>query len=151
MNSYNRVLMVGRLTRDPELRKIASGTSVASMSLALTDAFRNSAGERVEKTCYVDIESWGEQAENCAKYLRKGKPVLVEGKLQMDEWESKTGERRQKLKVRAQWIQYLGNGEGAGTPVESGGNGNGNGKRASQKPQPVGTRSGGNDEGEPPF
>ena len=116
MYNYNRVVLVGRLTRDPEVRKIGSGKSVVTLGLAMTEAYRNAAGEKVEKPCFVDAEVWGDMAEACGTYLKKGRPVLVDGKLQLDEWESKTGERRQKLKVRAQNVQFLGD---AGQPERS--------------------------------
>ena len=101
MAGYNRVVLLGNLTRDPRLREVPSGTSVADIGLATNETFRNRDGEQVEKTCFVDIVAWGRQAETCAQYLVKGAPVLVEGRLQYDQWESQQGERRSKLRVRA--------------------------------------------------
>jgi len=132
MSSYCRVVMMGNLTRDPEVRKTASGTAVATLGLAMSESYRNAAGETVDKPCYVDVVTWGDQAENCAKYLKKGRAVLVDGKLQFEEWEGKGGEKRNKLRVRAQSIQFLGgDGPGGGSkgaarqPAPRAGNGRG--------------------------
>jgi single-strand DNA-binding protein len=108
MAYVNRVMLIGNLTRDPEVRHIPSGTAVADLGLAVSDRYTNKAGEVVEKTCFVDIVVWDRQAENCAQYLKKGSPVFVEGQLQLDQWESKEGEKRSKLRVRAERVQFLG-------------------------------------------
>ena len=94
MISYNRVVLMGNLTRDPELRQTPSGRSVADIGLATNESYKNPSGETVEKTCFVDIVAWGKQAEACGQYLTKGRPVLVEGRLQLDQWESKEGEKK---------------------------------------------------------
>lgn len=107
MASYNRVILVGNLTRDPEVRYLPSGTAVAEMGLAVSESYRNKAGEQVENTCFVDIVVWSRQAETCGEYLKKGSPVLVEGRLQLDKWKSKEGEARSKLRVRADRVQFL--------------------------------------------
>lgn len=109
MASLNSVILVGNLTRDPELRSIPSGTHVLEMGMAISDNYRNKAGETVESTCFVDVVVWGRQAENCAKYLNKGSPVLVEGRLQYEQWETKEGEKRSRLRVVAFRVQFLGN------------------------------------------
>lgn len=129
MYNYNRVVIVGRLTRDPEVRKVGK-SSVATLGLATSEVFRNAAGEQTEKTCFVDVDTWNESADNAGKYLKKGHPVLVDGKLQFDEWEGKNGERRNKIKVRAQLILYMGHAAGNGAG-ETGGAG---GRRGGQKP-----------------
>ena len=108
MAYVNRVMLIGNLTRDPEVRHIPSGTAVADLGLAVSERYTNKAGEAVEKTCFVDIVVWDRQAENCAQYLKKGSPVFVEGQLQLDQWESKEGEKRSKLRVRAERVQFLG-------------------------------------------
>lgn len=110
MANYNKVILMGNLTRDPELRYIPSGTAVADMSLAVNETYKNKAGEQVENTCFVDIVAWARQAEICNEYLSKGSPVLVEGRLQLDKWTSKEGESRSKLRVRADRVQFLGSG-----------------------------------------
>ncbi len=108
MASYNRVLLMGNLTRNPEIRYTPSGTAVADLGLAINENFKNKAGETVEQTCFVDVVVWGRQAETSAEYLHKGSPVFVEGRLQLDQWESQQGEKRSKLRVRADRVQFLG-------------------------------------------
>ena len=108
MASFNRVLLMGNLTRNPEIRYTPSGTAVADLGLAINESFRNKAGETVEQTCFVDVVVWGRQAETSAEYLHKGSPVFVEGRLQLDQWETQQGEKRSKLRVRADRVQFLG-------------------------------------------
>lgn len=112
MASFNRVILVGNLTRDPEVRYLESGTAVCDMSLAVNETFKNRDGEQVEQTCFVDIVVWARQAETCGEYLHKGSSALVEGRLQLDKWESKQGEPRSKLRVRADRVQFLGSPRG---------------------------------------
>ena len=107
MASYNRVVLMGNLTRDPQVRQIPSGTSVADLGLATNEVFKNRDGEQVERTCFVDIVAWGRQAESCGQYLTKGAPVLVEGRLQLDQWENEEGQKRSKMRVRADRVQFL--------------------------------------------
>ena len=113
MSSYNRVVLMGNLTRDPELRQTPSGRSVADIGLATNETYKNQSGETVEKTCFVDIVAWGKQAETCSQYLTKGRSVLVEGRLQLDQWENKNGEKRSRLRVLADRIQFLPGGRNA--------------------------------------
>ncbi|MCK5676647.1 MAG: single-stranded DNA-binding protein [Verrucomicrobia bacterium] len=114
MASYNKVLLMGNLTRNPEIRYTPSGTAVADLGLAVNETFKNKAGETVERTCFVDVVVWGRQAETAAEYLHKGSPVFVEGRLQLDQWENQQGEKRSKLRVRADRVQFLGSpGKGA--------------------------------------
>ncbi len=108
MASYNRVLLMGNLTRNPEIRYTPSGTAVADLGLAVNENFKNKAGETVEQTCFVDVVVWGRQAETSAEFLHKGSPVFVEGRLQLDQWENQQGEKRSKLRVRADRVQFLG-------------------------------------------
>jgi single-strand DNA-binding protein len=108
MASYNRVLLMGNLTRNPEIRYTPTGTAVADLGLAVSENFKNKAGEMVEQNCFVDIVVWGRQAETSAEYLQKGSPVFVEGRLQLDKWENQQGEKRSKLRVRADRVQFLG-------------------------------------------
>ena len=108
MANYNKVVLIGNLTKDPEVRYIPSGTAVADLSLAINETFKNKAGEQVENTCFVDVVAWARQAETCGEYLSKGSPVLVEGSLQLDKWQNKEGENRSKLRVRAERVQFLG-------------------------------------------
>ncbi len=107
MSNFNRVVLMGRLTRDPEVKEIAPGRSVADMGLAVTEKYKDKTGEFVEKTCFVDIVAWGRQAETCGEYLKKGSPVLVEGRLQLDQWTNKEGQKRSKHCVKADRVQFL--------------------------------------------
>ncbi len=108
MARLNRVFLIGNLTRDPEVRYLPSGVAVGELRLAVTDRFRNKSGELQESTCYVDVVVWSKDAENCEKYLAKGSPILVEGSLQLDEWKTREGENRHRLRVRAIRVQFLG-------------------------------------------
>jgi len=108
MASFNRVILMGNLTRDPEVRYIPSGTAVCEFGLAVNEKFRNQAGEDVEQVCFVDIVVWGKQGETCGEYLAKGRQAMIEGRLQLDQWKTKEGESRSKLRVRADRVQFLG-------------------------------------------
>ncbi len=112
MASLNKVLLMGNLTRDPEVRYLPSGMAVAELGLAVNESYKNKEGAEVEQTCFVDVVVWARQAETCGEYLRKGAPVLVEGRLQLDQWKSKEGENRSKLRVRADRVQFLGRARG---------------------------------------
>ncbi len=109
--SLNKTFLIGNLTRDPELRYIPSGTAVASFGLAVNRQYTNSDGEKVDDVCYIDIVAWNRLAEICGEYLTKGKPVFVEGRLQMNSWEQEDGKKRSKLELVAQNIQFLGGGK----------------------------------------
>jgi len=108
MASYNRVLLMGNLTRNPEIRYTPSGTAVSDLGMAVNESFKNKVGETVEQVCYVDVVVWGRQAETASEYLQKGSPLFVEGRLQLDQWENQQGEKRSKLRVRADRVQFLG-------------------------------------------
>ena len=94
MPNFNKVYLMGNLTRDPELRATPSGTPVCQFGLAVNRIYNNSNGERQEETTFVDIEAWGRQAETISKYVGKGNPLFVEGRLKLDSWESKEGEKQ---------------------------------------------------------
>jgi single-strand DNA-binding protein len=109
MASYNKVLLMGNLTRDPEVRYTPKGTAVATLGLAVNEYYTTATGEQKEETIFVDIDVWGRQAETAGQYLAKGRPVFVEGRLRLDSWDDKeTGQKRSKLKVVALRIQFLG-------------------------------------------
>ncbi|MGI5870104.1 MAG: single-stranded DNA-binding protein [Kiritimatiellia bacterium] len=108
MASYNRVIVMGNLTKDPELRRNPTGTAVCTLRLAINETYRNKDGERVERTVFVDIVAWNQQAEFCNQYLAKGSPVLVEGRLQYDEWKTPENEMRNRLRIVANRVQALG-------------------------------------------
>ena len=108
MASFNRVILVGNLTRAPEMRHAPSGTAVTNFRLAVSETFRDrQSGQTKEVVCYVDVAAWDRQAETCNQYLVKGSPVLVEGRLIYDEWKNPQGETRNRLSVRADRVQFL--------------------------------------------
>lgn len=108
MASYNRVVLMGNLTRDPELRYIPSGAAVTDIGLAVNDRRKNAAGEWVEETTFVDVTLWSRTAEVASEYLSKGSSVLIEGRLKLDSWQDKDGQKRSKLKVIGERMQMLG-------------------------------------------
>ena len=118
MANLNKVFLIGNLTRDPELRVTPKGTAVCSFGLAVNRVYRDEGGNTHEETTFVDIEAWGKQGETISKYLSKGRSVMIEGRLRFDSWESKTGEKRSKLKVVADNFQFLGRGGGEGGSSE---------------------------------
>lgn len=124
MANLNMVLLIGNLTRDPELRYIPSGAAVANFGLATNRIYTTQDGERKEEVCFVEIVAWSRTAENCANYLSKGSPVFVEGRLQFDSWETEDGQKRSKLKVVANRVQFLSGRRDEGAPG-SGGQGGG--------------------------
>ncbi len=109
---------MGNLTRDPELRVTPKGTSVCQFGLAVNRVFRLENGDTQEETTFVDVEAWGRQAETISKYVTKGNPLFVEGRLKLDSWENKEGEKRSKMKVVLENMQLIGGRGGSG---ESGG------------------------------
>ena len=124
MASVNKVILVGNLGRDPELRYTQGGQAVANFTLATTDRFTSKdGGERQERTEWHRIVAWGRTAELCAQYLSKGRSVYVEGRLQTREWEDKEGQKRRTTEVVAQTVQFLGGRDGAGSGARSGGAG----------------------------
>ena len=106
MASFNKVMLMGNLTRDPELRYTPNGAAVTSFGLAVNRKFKQG-DEWKEDVCFVDITVWGKQGENCAEYLSKGRPAFVEGRLQYSTWES-DGQKKSKLEVVANTVQFLG-------------------------------------------
>lgn len=115
MASYNKVLLMGNLTRDPEVRYTPKGTAVAELGLAVNRQYTADNGEKREETTFVDVTLWGRQAEVAAEYLKKGRAVFIEGRLQMDSWEDKqTGQKRSKLKVVGEGMQMVGARTGGG-------------------------------------
>lgn len=109
MASYNRVILLGNLTRDPELKFLPNGTSVANFGIAMSERYTDrQSGEQKENVCFVDVEAWGRQAEVVNEYLTKGSPIFIEGSLKFDSWEAEDGSKRNKLRVRAFRIQLIG-------------------------------------------
>jgi single-strand DNA-binding protein len=113
MSSLNRVLLIGNLTRDPEVRTTPKGVSVADLGLAINRAYTTEGGEKHEEVTFVDVVCWGRLAENAGRYLAKGRPIFVEGRLKLDTWQDKaSGENRQRLRVVAERLQFLGSAPG---------------------------------------
>ena len=108
MANLNKVLLIGNLTRDPELRTLPSGMAVCNFGMAINRNFTDREGNRREETTYVDIESFGKQAETISKYMTKGRGIFVEGRLRLDQWETPTGDKRSKLRVVLDNFQFIG-------------------------------------------
>jgi single-strand DNA-binding protein len=116
MPSLNKVLLMGNLTRDPELRVTPKGTPICQFSLAINRQFKMESGESREEVIFVDVEAWGKQGETIAKYMTKGRPLYVEGRLRLDQWEDKnTKEKRSRMKVVLEQFQFLGDSRGGGS------------------------------------
>lgn len=125
MANLNKVLLIGNLTRDPELRYTPKGTAVADLGLAVNRRVSDGAGNWSDETTFVDVTVWGTTAENAQKFLSKGRGVFIEGRLQLDTWEDKqSGQKRSKLKVVGDTLQFLpdgkgGSGGGGGAPRQA--------------------------------
>ena len=119
MPSLNKALLIGNLTRDPDLRYTAAGTAVANLRLAVNRTFTVQ-GERREETLFIDVVAWGKQAEACAEYLAKGSAILVDGRLQSREYEAKDGGKRTVVEVVADTVQFLTRKPGAGIAAGAG-------------------------------
>lgn len=125
MANLNKVLLLGNLTRDPEVRYTPKGTAVGDLGIAVNRRVSDGNGNWSDEVTFVDVTVWGTNAENAQKYLTKGRGVFIEGRLQMDTWEDKqSGQKRSKLKVVAEVLQFLPDGKG-GTPGSGGGGGGG--------------------------
>ena len=109
MASYNKVILLGNLTRDPELRYTPKGMAVARLGLAVNRSYKTESGEAREEVTFVDIDAWGKQAELIAQYLRKGNPLFLEGRLKLDQWDDKnSGQKRTALRVVMENFQFVG-------------------------------------------
>jgi single-strand DNA-binding protein len=116
MANFNKVYLMGNLTRDPEMRVTPKGTAICQFGLAISRSWKDESGQTREETAFVDIEAWGKQGEVISKYCTKGRPLFVEGRLKFDQWEDKTsGQKRSKLKVVLENFQFIG-GRGDGAP-----------------------------------
>ena len=108
MASLNKVFLLGNLTRDPDLRALPSGSAVCEFGIAVNRRYMSSNGQEVEEPCFVDIVVWGRSAESCKQYLEKGSQVMIEGRLQLDQWEDRNGGgKRSRLRVIAEQVQFL--------------------------------------------
>ncbi len=136
MASFNKVILMGNLTRDPELRVTANGINICKFGLATTRHYTTQSGEKREETAFVDIDCFGRQAEIVSKYFNKGKPILVEGRLKFDQWETKTGEKRSKLSVTLESFQFIGGRQEDNKPQEPGYEQHSPPSRVSEQQQP---------------
>jgi single-strand DNA-binding protein len=115
MASYNKVILMGNLTRDPELKYMPNGTAMARFGLAVNRVYTDrQSGEKKEEVCFVDITAWGREAEVCNEYVKKGSPLFLEGRLRFHTWETEDGQKRNKLEVVADRIQLLGSRQDSG-------------------------------------
>ncbi len=115
MASFNKVILVGNLTRDPELRYTPKGMAIAKIGLAVNRNWTSESGEKKEEVTFIDVDIFGRTAENVAQYMRKGRPMLIEGRLRLDQWDDKqTGQKRSRLGVVAETVQFLGSPTGGG-------------------------------------
>src|SRR5712664_3913772 len=126
MASFNKVILLGNLTRDPEVRYTPKGSAVCDLGIAVNRVYTTDSGERREEATFVDVTLWGRTAEIAGEYLKKGRPVVIEGRLQLDSWDDKqTGQKRSKLKVIGETMQLLGGGRPGGAtaavPAEAAG------------------------------
>ena len=108
MASFNKVFLIGNLTKDPELRYTPQGTAVVNLRMAVNRKFRNKNQELKEEACFITVVVWSKQAESCNQYLKKGSPCFVEGRLQSRSWEDNAGQKRNVIEVRAERVQFLG-------------------------------------------
>jgi single-strand DNA-binding protein len=119
MASLNKVFLIGNLTRDPQLRYTPSGTAVADVGIAINRAWTGQDGQKHEEVTFVDVTLWARQAELASEYLAKGRPVFIEGRLQLDQWQDKEGQKRQRLRVVGERMQFLGAPSGRAGDVAS--------------------------------
>jgi len=121
MANYNRVILMGNLTRDPQLSYLPSQTAVCELGLAVNRRWKGQDGQQREDTCFIDCRAYGKPAEIISQYMSKGRPILIEGRLQFDQWEGKDGQRRSKHRVIVENFQFLGGGQGGGPGRSQGG------------------------------
>ncbi|MBO34787.1 MAG: single-stranded DNA-binding protein [Verrucomicrobiales bacterium] len=125
MPNYNKVILMGRLTRDPEVRYASNGNAIAKLSVAVNRVWRNKEGQQQEETTFVDVDAFGRQAETISQYLSKGRPIFLEGRLKLDQWDDKqTGQKRSRLGVVLDRFEFI------DSRGESGGSGGGGGNFA---------------------
>ena len=150
MANFNKVILAGNLTRDPELRYTPKGMAIAKFGLAINRTWRSEGGESKEEVTFVDIDAFGKQAETIGQYFKKGRPILIEGRLKLDQWDDKqTNQKRSRLGVVLEGFQFLDSNRGG----EGGGGGGGEGGGSRSRPAPSTAKpesSGGEGEGAPP-
>jgi single-strand DNA-binding protein len=153
MASFNKVILLGNLTRDPEVRYTPKGTAVTELGMAVNRVYTAENGEKREETTFVDVTLWGRTAEIAGEYLKKGRPVFIEGRLQLDTWDDKqSGQKRSKLKVVGEGLQLIGSRPGGGGGGGGGGDEEGGGSRSSRPaPPPKAAAPSAPDDDEIPF
>ena len=158
MSSFNKVLLMGNLTRDPEMRYTQGGSAVVKFGMAVNRRYRNQqTQEQVEETTFIDVEGWGRQAETFNQYMSTGRPIFIEGRLRFDSWEGKDGQKRSKLLVVMENFRFIGGASGANrgeAPRENAGPDSGRARQEQPSVVPGGSGSGGagavSDGGPPP-
>ncbi len=149
MASFNKVMLLGNCTRDPEVKYTPKGSAVTDLGIAVNRYYTTDGGEKREETTFVDVTMWGRQAEIAGEYLKKGRPVFIEGRLQLDTWDDKqTGQKRSRLRVVCENFQLLGSRDG-GEGGSAGGGRSGGSKPS--KPAPAEDASGDASEDDIPF
>ena len=119
MAGYNRIIMVGNLTRDPDYKQLASGQAVCRLGIASNRQYKNrQSGDMVQEVCFMDVDVWGAQAESCRQYLQKGRQVLIEGRVKFDTWEDQNGQTRSKHTIVADRVVFLSTGAQEFAPAE---------------------------------
>jgi single-strand DNA-binding protein len=145
MASFNKVILAGNLTRDPEVRYTPKGLAIAKLGIAVNRTWKNEAGETKEEVTFVDVDSFGRQAEVIAQYFRKGKPILIEGRLRLDQWDDKqTGQKRSKLGVVLEGFSFLDSNRTEGADAPAGGGGSSGSGRPRPTSAPASTGPAGN-------
>lgn len=137
MANLNKVMLIGNLTRDPEIKYTPKGTAVADIAIAVNRTYTGPDGQKKEEVTYIDVVLWERLAELAGEYLKKGRPVFIEGRLQMDTWDDKaTGQKRSKLRVRGEIMQFLGSRDGGGGAPSGGSDDEEGGGYTRQAPSP---------------
>ena len=149
MASFNKVILLGNLTRDPEVRYTPKGSAVTDLGIAVNRQYTLENGEKREEVTFVDVTFWGRTAEVAGEYLKKGRPIFIEGRLQLDTWDDKqSGQKRSKLRVVAEGMQLIGARPGGGEMDENAGGARSSGRATAPPPKPAATEP---DDDEIPF
>jgi single-strand DNA-binding protein len=152
MASFNKVILLGNLTRDPEVRYTPKGTAVTELGMAVNRVYTAENGEKREETTFVDVTLWGRTAEIAGEYLKKGRPVFIEGRLQLDTWDDKTsGQKRSKLKVVGEGLQLIGSRPGGASGGGGGDEESSGAPRSSKSAPPPKAAPSAPDDDEIPF
>ena len=148
MANFNKVMLMGNLTKDPDLKYTPSGAAVCEFGLAVNRSFKGKDGSQRDETCFVDIKAWGRQAEVLNQYMSKGRPIFIEGRLEQSRWETKDGQKRSKIRVVVEQFQFL----GSRSDEKGGGRSNSYEKSASNNAPPAAASNEMDDySDEPPF